>query len=125
MGSRDINPIPRNERGGTDFLIEMADFQRGVIAEAMKMLENGEDVVGAEIARRLEAKRAVERPNDHPISARMVTNILNAKKWKKYKARYVHTMTNSAMRKRVIMACQLSALIYKYGYEVLKYILFR
>ena len=91
----------------------------------MDLLEKGQDVVGAEIARILEARRAVESPNDRKITARMVTNILAKKKWKKYRAKYVHSMTAPARAKRVVMACQISALIYKYGIEVLRDILFR
>ena len=122
MGSIDRNPIPRNQRGGTVYLDKLLEFQRKVIATAIEMLEQGKSVVGAEIARILDSQK---EPGEKTISARMVTNILSKKKWRKYKARYSHMLSHAARAKRVIMACPLSALIHREGIEVLKDILFR
>ena len=121
-GSRDRCSIPRNQRGGTVFLDKILEFQRQVIATATEMLEKGETVVGAEIARIMNSRKS---DGEKMVSARMVTNVLSKKKWRKYTAKYSHMITQPARAKRVIMACQIAALIHQKGIEVLKDILFR
>ena len=101
---------------------KILEFHREVVATAIEMLDKGEMVVGAEIARKMNSRKA---DGEKQVSARMVTNVLSKKKWKKYTARYSHMLTNPARAKRMIMACQIAALVHKKGIEVLKDILFR
>ena len=122
MGAKDRDPIPRNERGGTEYLDKLLEFQRNVVKTAMELLEKDNDVSGAEIARVMNSRK---EPDAKTITARQVTNILARKKWRKYKARYAHAMSQPARAKRMIMACQISALIHVKGIEVLRDILFR